>query len=377
MKVRIEIDTKTFVRFWLVVIGFAAAILALYLARTAIVILGTAVFLAIALNAPVNFLTKYIPSRSRIGATAAAFITVVLIIGAFIFLVIPPIAAQTVKFIDTAPQVLSEAAKQWHFLGKFVEQYNLQPQVDAAVRSIQSSSSGWLASVGQNVVGSVGSVFGLLITVLLTIVLSFLMLVEGPTWMQRLWRLYDDKKQMEVHRNLVSRMRGVVQGYVTGQLTVSGIGALCAGASVFIISLFVHEVPSNLALPAVAISFILSLIPMFGATIAGTLISLLLLFNSVTAGIIFAIYFIVYQQIENNFISPTIQSRHVKLTPLAVLVAVTVGLYLFGVAGAIISIPIAGCVKVLAEEYMIQRKKRKAVQDKPLAKLVNKLKAEA
>ena len=54
MKTRIDIDTKTFVRFWLVVIGFGLAILALYKAQTALIILGVSFFLAIALNSPVH-----------------------------------------------------------------------------------------------------------------------------------------------------------------------------------------------------------------------------------------------------------------------------------------------------------------------------------
>jgi len=136
------------------------------------------------------------------------------------------------------------------------------------------------------------------------------------------------------------------------------------------------NVPSNLALPTVAIAFTLSLIPMFGATIAGVLIALLLAFNDVTAGIIFAGYFIIYQQIENNFISPTIQSRKVELSALAVLASVTIGLYVFGLAGGIISIPIAGCLKVLLEDYLERAKKNRAESKKPLNKLVKKLQGE-
>jgi predicted PurR-regulated permease PerM len=181
---------------------------------------------------------------------------------------------------------------------------------------------------------------------------------------------------MKAHRKLVGRMHAVVSGYVTGQLTVSGIGSMCAGLTVFIISLFFHEVPANLALPTIAIAFTLSLIPMFGATIAGVIISLLLLMNSLPAGIIFAVYFMVYQQIENNFISPTIQSRRIELTPLAVLCAVTIGLYVFGVAGGIISIPIAGCIKVLVEDYLERTREVRVENKKPLSKLVKKLTGE-
>ena len=171
-------------------------------------------------------------------------------------------------------------------------------------------------------------------------------------------------------------MYTVVTGYVTGQLTVSSIGAVTAGAVVFILSLIFPGVPSNLALPTVAIAFTLSLIPMFGATIGGVIVTLLLISNNLTAGIIFAIFFIIYQQIENNFISPTIQSKRVELSPLAVLASVTVGLYVFGLAGGIISIPVAGCVKVLLEDYLARAKRNRARSEQPLAKLVKKIQGE-
>lgn len=195
-------------------------------------------------------------------------------------------------------------------------------------------------------------------------------------WLERIWGVYNDEERMKHHRQLVHRMYSVVTGYVTGQLTVSGIGATLAGLVVFILSLFIPSVPSNLALPTVAIAFTLSLIPMFGATIGGVIVALLLAFNNLTAGIIFAVYFIIYQQIENNFISPTIQSRRLELSALTVLGSVTIGLYVFGLAGGIISIPIAGCIKVLLEDYLERAKKNREKSERPLTKLVHKLRSE-
>ena len=377
MKVRIEIDTKTFVRFWLVVIGFAFVILALYMSRAALAILLTAGFLALALNGPVTYLSKLIPGKSRIAATALAFTSVVVVLGLFVVMVVPPVVEQTAKFLESTPAIIDSAAKQWQGFGRLVDEYHIRPQVDAAVESLKADSTSWLTNLSKDILGSVGSLLAFIAVAFLTLVLSFLMLLEGPTWMRRIWSVYRDKKKMEAHRELVTRMRDVVSGYVTGQLAVAGIGGLCAGAAVYLISLFISAVPGNLALPAVAITFVLSLIPMFGATMAGILISLLLLINDVPAGIIFAIFFIIYQQIENNFIAPIVQAKYVRLSPLVVLASITVGLYLFGLAGGIISIPIAGCVKVLIETYLAKRDNKPVESDKPLAKLARRLKGQA
>lgn len=376
MRTRIEIDTKTFVRFWLVVIGFAFAILAIYTASTALIILGTALFLALALSRPVNILARYLPGKNRVLPTALAFIVVLLVLGVFIFLIVPPIVQQTVKFAETVPGLIDTASKQWTGLNQLVTQYHLDAQVQNALEGIKNNTTNWLTSAGQNIISGIGSVASLAGSAFLVIVLTFLMLVEGPMWLERLWGVYNDKERMEAHRNLAERMYHVVTGYVTGQLTVSGIGSLSAGLVVFILSFIFPNVPANLALPTIGIAFTLSLIPMFGATIGGVIISLLLAFNDPAAAIVFAIFFVVYQQVENNFISPGIQARKLELSPLAILTAVTIGLYVFGIVGGIISIPIAGCIKVLLEDYLARAKKKRQSSDRPIAKLVKKFQGE-
>jgi predicted PurR-regulated permease PerM len=376
MKVRIDIDTNTFVRFWLVVIGFAFVLLAIYSALSALIIIGVAFFLAMALNGPVSKLAGWLPGKSRVGGTAIAYVIVVLLLGAFIFLVVPPIIQQSAKFAETVPNIIDGAQNQWHGLNELVTRYHLEPQVDSALNSVKENAAGWAANAGQNVISGLGSVFSLIASTFLVLVLSFLMLIEGPTWLQRIWRVYNDQDRMEYHKRLATRMYNVVTGYVTGQLAVSGIGASFAGLTVFILHFVFPAVPANLALPTVAIAFVLSLIPMFGATIAGVIITILLAFNDVTAAVVFVVYFVIYQQIENNFISPTIQSKTVELSALAVLSAVTIGIVVFGIAGGIVSIPIAGCIKVLLEDYLERAKENRKKSEKPLAKLVKKLQNE-
>lgn len=351
MKVRIDIDTGTFVRFWLVVIGFGLAGLMIYSAREALIIIGVALFLAVALNGPVARLASMLPGRSRLGGTALAFVSIIALLGILVWFVIPPLFEQSAKFAQTIPGLVDEANDQWVGLKEFVDRNNLRPQVDSVLNSIKEQSTSWATSAGTNILNGVGSLASFLISAFLAVVLAFLMLLEGPMWMKRIWSLYKDKQKMRKHKRIVGRMHNVVSGYVTGQLTISSIGALAAGLCVFILSLIFPEVPANLAMPAILLTFVLTLIPMFGSTLAGIAVGLLLLFNSITAGVIYGIYFIIYQQIENNFIQPTIQAKKLDLSALTVLVAVTIGVYVFGIIGGIISVPIAGSIKILFEEY--------------------------
>lgn len=375
MRVKIDIDTATFVRFWLVVIGFGLAGLAIYMARSALVLLMVSFFLALALNMPVHFLARFMPGRSRLGGTAVAYVIVVGLLVGFLFLIVPSLINQSVHFAESIPSLIQRNQNEIEAVSRFIEQHNLQPQVDQAVANIKNSADTWAANIGANIVTGIGSLFGMLLSLILVLVMTFLMLLEGPAWMKRFWSIYTDDKLKKHHQMLVHKMYEVMTGYVNGQLAVAAVGGILAGLFVFGMTFFVVDAPGNLALPVAAIAFFLSLIPMFGATIAGVLITIMLALNSVTAAVAFAVYFIVYQQIENNFIAPTIQAKTIQLSALIVLSSVTIGTYVFGIAGGLVSIPIAGWIKVLVEDRLALRKAAvEAKNKKPIAKLAKKLK---
>jgi len=372
MKVKIEIDTRTFVRFWLVVIGFALAALAIYSARTALFIVAAALFLSIAISPVVNRLAKVLPSKSRVLGTAISYFAVIAVLGAIIFLVIPPIISQTTKFAQNVPNLVDATTKQYAGLNSFISHYQLQPEFDSFVKSIKTGATELASGLGSILITGIGSLLSIVATTILVLVLTFLMLVEGPIWLGRLWSIYNDKGLMENHRNVLGRMYGVVTGYVTGQLSIAAIAGFVAGIAVFVLCL-IFGISANLAIPAAAIVFVFALVPMFGETVGAVLVSLLLALNSITVAIIFLAFFILYQQIDGNYILPKIQSKQIDLSALAILISVTIGLYLFGPVGGIISIPIAGCIRVLLEEYFAMSKKNRIENEKPLAKFINKI----
>ncbi len=101
---------------------------------------------------------------------------------------------------------------------------------------------------------------------------------------------------------------------------------------------------------------VLYLIPMFGPIISCGLITILLAFSSPAAGLIFLVFYIVYAQIENNLIAPKLQGNALNLPSALILTAIVIGMYMFGLVGAIIAIPIAGGIKVVVEEWPSLRK---------------------
>ena len=130
---------------------------------------------------------------------------------------------------------------------------------------------------------------------------------------------------------------------------------MIAGAAATV-ALLVLGVPYAVALGLVVGIF--DLIPLAGATIAAVIVSTVGFLHSTTAGIVLVVYFVVYQQIENQIIQPVVYGRTVQLSPLAVLVAVLAGAQLAGVVGALGAIPIAAAIQVLVLDILAQRGSR-------------------
>jgi predicted PurR-regulated permease PerM len=380
MKLRIEVETQTFVRLGLVILGFVFMIFLIMRAKQPLTIIGVSVFFALALNPPVSFISRRLPSRSRVGATALAYLTVLTFLGGALFLVVPPLIEQSAKFASTIPQIIDSTSDQRHIVNDFTKRYGLEEQLNSSIESVKQQASSVADDIGKLLVEGATAVFNGALTLFLVLVLTFLMLVEGPMWLQRIWGLYQDPELLERHRGIVQKMYRVVVGYINGQMLVALIGATATLVTLLVLA-FVFNFPTNIALPLAALVFLTSLVPMVGATIGAIIVTLVLLLNNVTAALVFLAYFIIYQQIENNFISPTVQSKKVELSALAVLSSVIIGISLFGLLGGIISIPLAGCLRVLLIDYLDhaakERKEKAIITDNPLAKVVRKIKEAA
>lgn len=375
MKVKVDIDTRVFIRFVLVFLGFALALLAIYKSRGALMLLAISLFLALALNPPVSKIARQLPGNSRVGATAIAYLVVLTLLGGFLVLIVPPVIEQSAKFADTVPDLIDEAYSNRYIFNDFIERYGLSDTVDNAVESAKSQATSVAANLGNILVSGFGTLLGGIANLIFVLVLTFLMLIEGPTWMNRVWGLYEDSSKLERHRSLVRRMYRIVTGFVNGQVTVAAIAAVSTLIVLLTLSTTLG-LPANIAVPLAVIIFFTGIIPMIGATLGAILVSLVLLFNSPTAALIFIIYFIVYQQIENNFISPTIQAKNVELSALMILVAILIGINLGGLLGGVVAIPVAGCLRVLwLDQLEYARKKRIKDEINPVKKLIKKAKA--
>ena len=359
MSKTIETDLRTFLKFWLVPIGIAGVLFFLYRALTGLVIIGISIFLALALKPLVrkvnSFFTKHFGTekKHRTISVIFAYLIVVVVIGGVLAIVGPVVVNETAKFVQNFPETFETSFGGWEGVNNFGRAIGIDNLQHEITNNFNNISNDLLGVLGNNLVSSVSGVADVVMKAVLVLVLTLLFLLEGPEMMDVLWRSLGsgkDKRPIKVAQNVVSRMANVVSTYVSRQAVVAVIDGCAAMIIVFILSLIFGLSPS-LAIPMGMITMMFYLIPMFGQFIGGTLVTLLLLFSNPIAALVFAIIYIVYAQIENNLISPKIQGDALNLQPIMILCAITIGMYMFGLLGAIIAIPIAGCIRVLVDEY--------------------------
>jgi len=179
------------------------------------------------------------------------------------------------------------------------------------------------------------------------LVLVFMMLIEGPAWIKKFWEMHP-KEKVARRREVANKMYRMVTGYINGQLLIATIAATFAMVAMLIMRA-VFNVDINIV-PLVLIVGLVGLVPMIGNTLAAAIIVVVCLFVSLPMAIGMGIFFLVYQQIENATLQPYIQSKYNELTPLTVFVAALIGVAVAGFLGALVAIPIAGCVRILLTE---------------------------
>jgi predicted PurR-regulated permease PerM len=307
-----------------------------------------AFFLALALNPAVSWFSRKLKIKSRVRATALTYLTVVLILAAFLALVIPPLVTQTRDFIKEVPATVQNFQKQDSGLARAAKRYNIDDKLSKAAKDFTSRYSEFgttLLNTGKRIAEAIVSLF-------VVLVLTFMMLVEGPRWFNLFWKVLPERKQGRYQKN-AQRMYKAVSGFVNGQLILAVVAGIFAFIALETAGRLL-DVQSN-ALALAGVVAVLGIIPLFGNPLAATVVILVSLLNSLTLGIVMLIYFLVYFFVENHTFQPYLQARLNELTPLTVLIAALLGIGFAGFLGAIIAIPAASTIKILLEDRFNRR----------------------
>jgi predicted PurR-regulated permease PerM len=350
-------STSQVVRIVVIALLSAAAVLgALFLlwqVRTFIGWFVIALFLAAALNPAVNWLQRRHRLIKRPLAIALSYLGVIVallfIAGIFLPLLLDQING-LIKFVAVAanapegPTEYIRGLAQQNGLGGLFERFSsqlkdLRDELGALVRNI-FSSTGAIAVSAAGFVAALATV----------LTLTFFLLVGSERYVNAGVGLFPEAHQPLVRR-ILSQSAGAVSGYIGGNLAIS---AIC-GITTFLV-LVILGMPY--AAPLALLVAVLDLIPLVGATLGGALLVIVGLFVEPWKAVVLLIFVLVYQQVESNILQPMVYSKAVQLNGLVILIALLVGGQLLGIPGALLAIPVAEIIRIVATELLAYRRMR-------------------
>jgi predicted PurR-regulated permease PerM len=325
-----------------------ATVIALYLiallARIEALLI-VAAFFAVVLSPPVSFLQRRLHLRRGL-ATMVVFLVGLALFSAMLYAFIRPLVDQTSHFSKVFPKYVEDARKGRGTIGHIVKRYNVDSWVKRNQKKLQSyvSKSGGKAV---NIVRRVASGLAALVTV---IVLAILMMIYGPGILEGALGMLSPPMRRRVKPVAVDCARAIT-GYVFGNVLISVIAS-----TVTFVSLWILGVPFKGVL-ALWVAFA-DLLPLVGATLGAIPTVGVAFIHSPVAGVVMIAVFIVYQQFENHVLQVAIMSRTVQINQLTVLVSVLIGVELAGLLGALLAIPAAGVIQVIARDVYDHRRGR-------------------
>ncbi len=336
-----ESTARAVLRNVLIIVAVVITLYLIYLLRRPIGWIVVATFLAIAMSGPVNFLHRHLGRRGI--AIGLAYIGLLLVPVALGAIILPPVVTGANDLANDAPRYAADVqdfVQKNKTLRGLEEDYGVVTKLEQEAAKLPNRLGGAAGTLRDVGLGLVNSIFaGVTITVL-----SIFMVGGGRGWLRKGAALMPPERAALIDR-VVDRMAIAVGNYVAGALAQATI----AGITTFIV-LTILGVP--FAAPLSVVVFFFDLIPLVGATIAAIVVGIVTVFvNFPTATIVWVIWAIVYQQLENNVIQPQIQKRALDIHPFVVLVSVLFGSALFGVAGALLAIPVAASAQIAVLEW--------------------------
>jgi predicted PurR-regulated permease PerM len=300
------------------------------------------IFLAVALAAILEPLVRVLQRRLHLRRGYAAAIAVggvVAALTAIVALVIAPFYTKIRDLIDALPSV----ARQLRENGSLGD-LDHGKEVSQALEDAANWLVAHLPQAAESLLGVIGAAVGTGFTAFTILFMAFFLLLEGAR-IERWSRGYIDPiVQARVERvgGEITRLTG---NYVAGALAIALIAA-----TVMYVAMRIGDVPYAAGLAVLV--FVLDLVPMVGATIAACVVILVALTVSTGTAVAMGIVALVYQQIENNITQPLVQRKTVSLSPFLVMASVIVGSALLGVLGALLAVPGAAAMKVIAQEFL-------------------------
>jgi predicted PurR-regulated permease PerM len=343
-------DNRLVARRTLVVLGLVLATLLLLLlvraTRQVLTWIMIAVFFAVALHPAVNWVQRRVAFGRRWLATLLVFLVAFAFVAGLVTLFVVPLVREGTQVVADFPKIVEDARSGRGPVGGLIERFNLLEYAENNADRFREYASNLGAPTLALLRGAATSIAGI-VTIF---VLAYLMVLEAPKVVGGFLALFGDRRAEHIRR-VGHDCAKTVTGYITGNLLIS---VICGSLTYAVLKIMGVPYAGLIAL----FVGLADLIPLVGATLGAVIASLAAFVESTTAGIVVIVFFVLYQQLENHLLQPLIFARTVKLNPLTVLIAILIAVELAGILGALLAIPVAGIIQIIARDIWDTRRGR-------------------
>lgn len=319
------------------VLAFVVGIWAIVVLREVLILLF-AVFIFVAAASPA--IVRWQKYMSRPLAVSLLYALLVLIVVLAVSLLIPSFIYQFNELLHSLPATIDKTRP---FISSFK---GGDAVIDQALTTIRTNAD----SISNNILQTTFGIFGGLATAVTGLVLSFYLLLEEDNAKEFFHQILPQHRYKAVYHT-VSKISDRMGSWVRGQLLLMAI----IGVANLVVYLVI-QLPSPL--PLAVWAGLAEIIPFIGPVLGvlPALVIALLVGTPLQAALVVIVGFFLIQQLENHIVVPKVMSKAVGLSPVLVIIALVVGVKLFGLPGAILAVPVAAIISVIAGEWPELRK---------------------
>jgi predicted PurR-regulated permease PerM len=307
-------------------------------ARSVLVLIGLALFIAAGLDPAVTWLTRH--RMPRWAAVLTILVAAAGVLAAFLAAAIPPMSAQASALAGHLPHYMHTLQDHNSQLGRLNDRFHIEQRLSRLLSTKGSALIGGVLGAGELVLSTASSI-------LVVAVLVVYFLIGMPQIRLFAYRLAPRSRRTRVIL-IGDEIFTKVGGYVLGNFLTSAIAGL---GTYFWLLAFGIPYPILLALMVA----LLDLIPVIGSTVGGAIVSLVALTVSLPVALATLAFYVAYRLAEDYLLVPRIMGRTVKVPAVVSVVAVLMGGALMGIIGALVAIPVAAALRLLLDEVVFRR----------------------
>jgi predicted PurR-regulated permease PerM len=329
----------------LVLVAAAVALMSAFRAiGDTFLVVFVGIFLGLVFEYPVRFVMRKTGLSRGLAATVTVIGTALAVTVLFLVLLVPLVGGVRdflVQLPTTVQQLRDSGELSW--LGDSGAAKNVQDGATHLSTSLPNAISA--------VLGVAGSFFGVFLA-LFTVLFICLFLLTDIVNLKRALASVLMPDEEERWLGVWERITTAVSRWAIGVVVIATIAGAVQGTTAWLLG-------SSFAVGLGVIAGLLDMIPNIGATIAGfVLVPTLWAEEGIVAALVMLAVILVYQQLENNILTPKIQGKAVNLSAFFIIISVTLFGALLGVLGALTAVPLAAMIQIVVQELTAARREQ-------------------